>query len=32
MDDRPHPDFTDILLTLSHRSGMLSLLRSPAPW
>ncbi|WIX85771.1 ATP-binding protein [Amycolatopsis sp. DG1A-15b] len=28
---RAHPDIADIWLTLSHRSGMLSLLRNPAP-
>jgi magnesium chelatase family protein len=31
LDDRPHPDIADIWLTLSHRNGMLSLLRDPAP-
>jgi magnesium chelatase family protein len=31
LDDRPHPDIAEIWLTLSHRDGMLSLLRDPAP-
>jgi magnesium chelatase family protein len=31
LDDRRHPDIADIWLTLSHRSGMLRLLRNPAP-
>lgn len=30
LDGRAHPDIADIWLTLSHRSGMLSLLRNPA--
>ncbi|WIY05569.1 ATP-binding protein [Amycolatopsis mongoliensis] len=31
LDGRAHPDIADIWLTLSHRSGMLGLLRNPAP-
>ncbi|WP_103337712.1 ATP-binding protein [Amycolatopsis sp. CA-126428] len=31
LDGRAHPDIADIWLTLSHRSGMLNLLRNPAP-
>ncbi|MFJ7219425.1 ATP-binding protein [Amycolatopsis sp. NPDC098790] len=31
LDDRPHPDITDIWLTLAHRDGMLGLLRNPSP-
>jgi magnesium chelatase family protein len=31
LDGRAHPDIADICLTLSHRSGMLGLLRNPAP-
>jgi magnesium chelatase family protein len=31
LDGKPHPDIAEIWLTLAHRSGMLSLLRNPAP-
>ncbi len=31
LDGRAHPDIADIWLTLSHRTGMLGLLRNPAP-
>ncbi|WP_372667942.1 ATP-binding protein [Amycolatopsis kentuckyensis] len=31
LDGRAHPDIADIWLTLAHRSGMLDLLRNPAP-
>ena len=31
LDGRAHPDIADIWLTLSHRTGTLSLLRNPAP-
>ncbi|MFJ9782546.1 ATP-binding protein [Amycolatopsis sp. NPDC101161] len=31
LDGRLYPDIADIWLTLSHRSGMLGLLRNPAP-
>ena len=31
LDGRAHPDIADIWLTLSHRGGMLNLLRNPAP-
>ncbi|MEV6871696.1 ATP-binding protein [Amycolatopsis sp. NPDC051128] len=31
LDDRRHPDIADIWLTLSHRTGMLGMLRNPAP-
>ncbi|MFJ7212701.1 ATP-binding protein [Amycolatopsis sp. NPDC098790] len=31
LDGRAHPDIADIWLTLAHRSGMLGLLRNPAP-